>query len=246
MQLTKKEFKQDLSKKIDWNELLIYFSASYLISNRISPDFSYYFIKKGTKPNRITLYMIISGILGGLFFMFPFLWAKIVGAILIQLWFILDCSDGEVARYTKTFSKFGSELDFLAHMIDHPFFCISFALSLIQLNLYPAWLVLATVFGCLFLDSTMRNLITLEKFTDEPSEKTFHAPTRMTLKNWLKTIFNTFLFFPNVILFGVLVYFIDFAFGTPFFLILLLGNFVTSLIIILLKLKRKLNQYYFN
>lgn len=243
--INRKEFVADLSKKTNWQDTLIYFSASYLISNRISPYLSFHFIQKKVKPNTITLYMIISGIIGGILFMLPNLWLKLLGTIFIHLWFILDCSDGEVARYTKTFSKFGSELDFLAHMIDHPFFCVGIALSLIQLNRYPLWLVLGIVFTSLFLDSYIRNLITLEKYTDEKSDNVVPGPTgKMNLKKWLKTIFNTFLFFPNVILFAVIVYFADYFFGTPLVLILFSGNVLASILITVLKLKRKLMQFY--
>ncbi len=248
MNLTKKEFLTDLNKRTDWTNTLIYFSASYLISNRVSPYFSYYFIQKKVKPNTITLFMIISGVFGGLLFMLPSLWWKVLGALLIQLWFIFDCSDGEVARYTKTFSKYGSELDYLAHLIDHPFFCIAFGLSLIQLDQYSPIFITLVAASCLVLDSYTRNLITLEKFTDEPAEANQVASIQetMTPKNWLKMVFNTFLFFPNVILFGVIVYFIDYFFHTPLLLLLLLGNIIASLLIVLLKLKRKLLQYYYS
>lgn len=247
MEISRKKFIQDLSEKTNWREILIYFSASYVISNRFSPYFSYHFIKKDTSPNKITMYMIVSGVLGGIFFMIPNVWCKVVGAILIQLWFIFDCSDGEVARYTKNFSKYGSELDFLAHLIDHPFFCVAFALSLLQLKTYNTFFVLFVVFSCLFLDSYMRNLVTLEKYTSEDiREKKVQTnmSSKLSIVDTTKIIFNTFLFFPNVVLFGVLVYFVDYFFHTPLLMVLLIGNLFCSGLVILLKLKRKLFQFY--
>ena len=46
-------------------------------------------------------------------------------------------SDGQVARYTKTFSKYGEELDYVAHHICHGLFIASFAVNLyfLQYNL---------------------------------------------------------------------------------------------------------------
>ncbi|MEN9594219.1 MAG: hypothetical protein RLY23_702, partial [Actinomycetota bacterium] len=39
----------------------------------------------------------------------------ISGALLLQFSLILDCVDGEVARYTKQFSRFGAWLDATHH-----------------------------------------------------------------------------------------------------------------------------------
>lgn len=245
MKQTRSEIVKQLVDRTDWEATFISFSAAYFISNRISPYFSYHFIRKGTIPNKITVYMIVSGVLGSLFFMIPAIWAKIIGAVLIHLWFILDCSDGEVARYTKKFSKFGTELDYLAHIIDHPFFCAAFIFSLIQLDQYPKMLILILVFCSLFLDSTIRNLITLEKYTDiKKNTNTTIVDRKLSLYKVLKSIFNTFLFFPNVVLWGVLVYFIDYFFGTHFLVALLVGNCLSSLLIVGIKLKRKLFQFY--
>jgi hypothetical protein len=38
-------------------------------------------------------------------------WGLIVGAVLLQLAFTTDCVDGQLARYTRTFSKLGAWLD---------------------------------------------------------------------------------------------------------------------------------------
>jgi phosphatidylserine synthase len=92
-----------------------------------------YFIKQKTLPNTITIYMILSGWLGAFLFAFDNIYLKIIGYLFIHLWFIFDCSDGEVARMTKTFSKMGKELDYVAHIVNHPMFAISFTISAIQL-----------------------------------------------------------------------------------------------------------------
>jgi hypothetical protein len=38
-------------------------------------------------------------------------WGLIAGAVLLQVAFTLDCVDGQLARYTRTFSTFGAWLD---------------------------------------------------------------------------------------------------------------------------------------
>jgi hypothetical protein len=48
-----------------------------------------------------------------------------------------------VARYTKQFSKYGTEMDFMAHAITHPLFILSFLASSIQLyEIEHYWLYL--------------------------------------------------------------------------------------------------------
>ena len=68
-------------------------------------------IKRGWTPNGITLAsLFISLFTAGLFATGNHT-ALIVGAILVQLSIVVDCSDGEVARYTGVSSQLGAWLD---------------------------------------------------------------------------------------------------------------------------------------
>ena len=59
--------------------------------------------------------MIPAGLLGALSFTFAGIWPAVLGVLLVQLQLLLDCSDGEVARWRKQFSPIGVYLDQLAH-----------------------------------------------------------------------------------------------------------------------------------
>lgn len=85
------------------------FLCLYLISPRVSSYLSSMYIKKNIVPNKITIHMILSGIIDAILFSISNTFVKIIGVIFIQLWFILDCSDGKVVRYTKTFPIFGKK-----------------------------------------------------------------------------------------------------------------------------------------
>ena len=50
-------------------------------------------------PNQVSLAMIVTGIVASIFFLFPFSFSFLIGALLLQLWYLIDCMDGEVARY---------------------------------------------------------------------------------------------------------------------------------------------------
>lgn len=209
-----------------------YFLSSFLISNRISPYISAIYIKLGVIPNMITIHMILSGIIGAVLFSLPNLLAKIAGATFIHLWFILDCSDGEVARYTKKYSKYGKELDFMAHLINHPLFGIALFFSLFQLGRYDFHILFYIVVASNFLDYLNRNLNTLQLVIDTKSqiENKGYMPTpqNWTLKKLVMFVTNIFTIYPNLILFGVFVYFIDYALSTDFLYYYLILNVVLT------------------
>src|SRR3954453_13810234 len=65
----------------------------------------------GLTPNQITVLSMCVGVLAAAGFGLGHRWSLIAGAILLQVAFMLDCVDGQLARYTRTFSRFGAWLD---------------------------------------------------------------------------------------------------------------------------------------
>lgn len=98
---------------------------SKIFSNKISPYFSFVFIRLGVKPDTITLLMIPSAIIGGTLINFNDFYSKLFGVILIISINIWDTSDGEVARFTKVFSKNGKFLDLFSQFVADNIFFIS-------------------------------------------------------------------------------------------------------------------------
>jgi len=62
-------------------------------------------------PNQVTIASLLVGILSAAAFATGERWGLITGAVLLQVAFTLDCVDGQLARYTRNFSKFGGWLD---------------------------------------------------------------------------------------------------------------------------------------
>lgn len=71
--------------------------------------------------NQTTGLSIVVGIVAGVFFIFGDKWSILIGALLLWLSYILDYSDGEVARYRGSASLTGSYIDKLNHIIVEPF-----------------------------------------------------------------------------------------------------------------------------
>ncbi len=91
----------------------------FLISKYIAPHFTFLFKACGVKnPNIITLMSV--GLLLTASFMVLFIdmlgsiWYRAAIAVFIQLSFIFDCSDGQLARITGKSSKLGAWLDRLS------------------------------------------------------------------------------------------------------------------------------------
>ncbi|MFJ1757094.1 CDP-alcohol phosphatidyltransferase family protein [Kitasatospora sp. NPDC088134] len=66
-------------------------------------------------PNGLTYLMMLTGILAGAALVVPGLTGAILGALLIQVYLLLDCVDGEVARWRRQTSLTGVYLDRVGH-----------------------------------------------------------------------------------------------------------------------------------
>ena len=81
---------------------------SVLVLRRLSKPITALSVRFGISPNLITFVSLLIG------FYSAYLFSQreyILGALLFQLSLIVDCSDGEVARYTRKFSDFGRWFD---------------------------------------------------------------------------------------------------------------------------------------
>jgi hypothetical protein len=67
--------------------------------------------RHGWTPNLVTALSALVGLLAAASFATGERAGLVAGAVLLQLAFTLDCVDGQLARYTRTFSAFGAWLD---------------------------------------------------------------------------------------------------------------------------------------
>ena len=211
-----------------------------------SPYFTWLFVRLGWTPNYVTSLMIIFGILGATFFVIPSLSFKIVGVLFIYLWYIMDISDGEVARATKTFSKFGEEFFYTSHVINHTLFVLSFTLCIIQANILYGLLIV----GLGLVDMIFRNLVafnSIKMLKESSAENGTTQESNNSLLKFMKHIFLSIITFPNfVLVFPVLflwdtIYCCDYAF--VFLCIVLLGSILVTFLCMRQWLRTVLNIY---
>ncbi|HEX8205980.1 MAG TPA: CDP-alcohol phosphatidyltransferase family protein [Solirubrobacteraceae bacterium] len=67
--------------------------------------------RRGFTPNQVTTVSVIIGFVAAAAFATGERWGLIAGAVLLQIAFTTDCVDGQLARYTRQFSKLGAWLD---------------------------------------------------------------------------------------------------------------------------------------
>jgi len=81
---------------------------------------SYAFFKLGLSANFVTILMGLVGLCGFACLVLHEFWLNLSGFFIWQLWFILDCVDGEVARLHGKSSKLGKYLDAMTHIFVNP------------------------------------------------------------------------------------------------------------------------------
>ena len=86
---------------------------SKLFTRKLSCVLTFAFLKvePTVTPNRVSFFSFELAVLACVLFLYPSYWVRILGVVLLQLSFALDCSDGEISRITNQSSKFGAWLD---------------------------------------------------------------------------------------------------------------------------------------
>jgi phosphatidylglycerophosphate synthase len=86
-----------------------FFSVFFL--RRVSKLLTWAAVKVGATPNQVTIASFAIGLYAAFLFAQGDTWSLVGGAILLQISIIVDCVDGEIARYTRKFSELGAWLD---------------------------------------------------------------------------------------------------------------------------------------
>lgn len=84
---------------------------STFVVRRLSRQLTPVALRLGLRPNQITVASLFIGLLAAGCFATGVRAGLVAGALLLQLSLVVDCVDGEVARYTRAFSSLGAWLD---------------------------------------------------------------------------------------------------------------------------------------
>jgi phosphatidylglycerophosphate synthase len=84
-----------------------------LITRHFSRSVTFLLLKydKNVTPNQVSIFSLLLAVLACLLFINDNYAFRVLGVVLMQISFIFDCCDGEIARYKNMGSKFGAWLD---------------------------------------------------------------------------------------------------------------------------------------
>ena len=212
----------------------------YRVYRRFFRVFSIYITKFllyfNISANTISILGLILGIIGSLYFSFS---KFLLGSIIMQIWFLMDTIDGELARYyysknkQKDYLSKGEFLDLNSHHLVHSLVFIGLSLGLYNLtnNITMIYLGIATLFALL-----LNELIDLNKI-----KVLFYYNIKSKInkinknKNLIKRLMFVYTFpsIPNLILIFSLfnkVHFILYFYGITFPLLVLFKFYINNFV----------------
>jgi hypothetical protein len=159
------------------------FFLNRLYGAHVSPLFTVVCLRLGFSPDQVTVVGAASGALGIALLFLPIGWWSIIGVVAIQVGYILDFSDGQVARLTGRTSAAGSYLDWLTHFYIPVGACLATAASVAWSTGAYAWLALGTIAAlelASFAFSCKEHVLVAMARTDPAlgSSAAFHAALR--------------------------------------------------------------------
>lgn len=84
---------------------------STFVLRRASKPLTSLALRLGLSPNQVSLFSLAVGLSAAACFAVGAWWGLLAGALLLQASLIIDCVDGEVARFTRSFSDLGAWID---------------------------------------------------------------------------------------------------------------------------------------
>ncbi|MFA5942639.1 MAG: CDP-alcohol phosphatidyltransferase family protein [Candidatus Paceibacterota bacterium] len=137
------------------------------------------FLATDMTANQVSVLMLLVGVVGAVPFFFGYFW---LGLALSYLGVLLDASDGEVARYRKTYSLQGIYIDLVNHLVTQELFFLGlgFAVAQSQSGWIQTAVLVFAVLGALALsvrraNGDLHRELFAHQYSDHPER--FHLPT---------------------------------------------------------------------
>ena len=116
---------------------------SVYVLRRFSKLLTWVAVKVGATPNQVTIASFAIGLYAAFLFAQGDFWSILLGAVLLQVSIIVDCVDGELARYTRKFSELGAWLDAITDRVKEYAVFLGLAYGAYVQNGQNLWLLAA-------------------------------------------------------------------------------------------------------
>lgn len=113
----------------------------------LSLPIAYFLARKKVSTNKITLTFLLISLFSSALFVIPSFYTLLFLIIFLEIAQLLDCVDGQLARYQGVSSKFGDNLDRLAHVLIAGTFIIAFGIRLYLQTDQVMFLILGSIGG---------------------------------------------------------------------------------------------------
>jgi phosphatidylglycerophosphate synthase len=124
----------------------------------ISPYLTRILLRAGFSANGVTWLMIIAAVAAAVATAWPTLLGAILAVILVQLQMLLDCCDGEVARWRQTSSPVGVYLDRVGHYVAECGIAVALGIRATgELRLSGIWISAGLLLGLLIALNKVEN-----------------------------------------------------------------------------------------
>jgi len=163
-------------------DYLAYYPAKLLLYTKMS-------------PNQITIFWIIIQIAAALSLTTGIPRIMFLSLVIFQSMFILDCSDGIIARYKKQFSLNGIYLDHLGHYIANPTLLICYGIGVFRMSSDIAFIFIGIAAALFFLlnKATTLNLVWYsDKSQRTKVEQSLHGAYLHKQNNFMYSVFELF------------------------------------------------------
>jgi len=178
---------------------------------------SYYpaklFLYTSITANQITLIWIIGQIVSALFLTSGNYLTMVSALLVFQAFFILDCTDGIVARYRQKFTINGIYLDMLGHYLANTILLISFGIGVAKTSGNVIYIFIGFAAAAAFLLNKAITLNPLWYGNEEQQNRIKSSYGKSQLQNQKKAVYFVFAIFRLEYMFNVMFWGILFGYA---------------------------------
>jgi len=151
-------------------------------------------------PNQVTLLALIFGIFSAFSIILE---ENLIAVVFLQFSFVLDCLDGQLARYKKMSSSLGMWLDNLVDRVveNAIVIALSFHYNLLNLGLY---LVFINMFFSYISDLEIYQNVQYKKLTQ--LQKIIFSPIYLLHRSFVTLLLSLSIFLPEILFLLVVIY----------------------------------------
>ncbi len=172
------------------------FMVRYFLRDAALP-ITWLLLHTNISANQVTTFALGTGLFGLLCLSFSAGSAFLSGMIFLQIWYLLDHVDGQIARYRKTVSLTGRFYDFLMHHFIHGLFFLPLGYYLYSMEQslgYLSWAILLCI-GVIFLNllHDIKYKTFFERLTTLPAlriQKITPSASQPSRGNWQRKAFQ--------------------------------------------------------